>query len=134
MTGLRFIPLFAGLAEFHHALGLLGSTCLFAWEIDPGLADLYERNFDIRPHGDIREAVDELPPRDILYAGFPCQPFSKADDRLGFDRSQWGDLFDCVLKILDTHKPRRLLLENAPNLLRHDVGRSFGQYEIGLAS
>jgi DNA (cytosine-5)-methyltransferase 1 len=120
-----FSDLFAGLGGFHQALERLGHTCVFASELDPELADLYERNFGIHPHGDIREAYSSVPQHDVLCAGFPCQPFSKAGDQLGFDCPQWGDLFGYVLKILGTHKPSFLLIENVPNLLRHDGGRTW---------
>lgn len=134
MAGLRFIDLFAGLGGFHQALERLGHTCVFASELDPALADLYEKNFGIRPHGDIREAYAEVPPHDILCAGFPCQPFSKAGDQLGFDCPQWGDLFDYVLKILDTSKPAFLLIENVPNLIRHDEGKTWEKIKTRLES
>ncbi|MEP9373866.1 DNA (cytosine-5-)-methyltransferase [Mesorhizobium sp. KR1-2] len=129
---MRFIDLFAGLGGFHQALERLGHTCAFASELDPALADLYEKNFDVRPQGDIREAYATVPPHDILCAGFPCQPFSKAGDQLGFDCPQWGDLFDYVLKILDTHKPAYLLIENVPNLLRHDGGKTWEKIKARL--
>ncbi|MEQ9568191.1 MAG: DNA (cytosine-5-)-methyltransferase, partial [Pseudomonadales bacterium] len=125
MGNLRFADLFAGLGGFHLALASLGHTCVFASELDCRLADLYEKNFGIRPHGDIREAISEVPSHDILCAGFPCQPFSKAGDQLGFDCPQWGDLFEYVLRILDTHKPAYLLIENVPNLLRHNGGKTW---------
>lgn len=134
MAKLRFIDLFAGLGGFHQALDRLRHTCVFASELDPALADLYERNFGIRPHGDIREAYSDVPPHDILCAGFPCQPFSKAGDQLGFDCPQWGDLFDYVLKILDTHKPAYLLIENVPNLIRHDEGKTWEKIKSRLES
>lgn len=134
MAGLRFIDLFAGLGGFHQALEGLGHTCVFASELDLALADLYEKNFGIRPHGDIREALTEVPPHDILCAGFPCQPFSKAGDQLGFDCPQWGDLFGYVLEILDTHKPAYLLIENVPNLIRHDGGRTWDKIKNRLES
>lgn len=127
MSGLKFIDLFAGLGGFHQALERLGHSCVFASELDPTLADLYERNFGIRPQGDIRETFSNVPPHDILCAGFPCQPFSKAGDQLGFDCPQWGDLFDYVLKILGRHKPAYLLIENVPNLIRHDEGKTWGK-------
>lgn len=132
MKGLRFIDLFAGLGGFHQALEQLGHTCVFASELAPALADLYETNFGIKPHGDIREAFAEVPPHDILCAGFPCQPFSKAGDQLGFDCPQWGDLFDYVLKILGTHKPAYLLIENVPNLIRHDEGKTWEKIKTRL--
>lgn len=89
------------------------------------LADLYEKNFGIRPSGDIRQVYKSVPPHDVLCAGFPCQPFSKAGEQLGFDCPQWGDLFEYVIRILKRHKPRFLLVENVPNLLRHDQGRTW---------
>lgn len=134
MAGLKFIDLFAGLGGFHQALERLGHTCVFASELDPALADLYEKNFGIRPHGDIREAYSKVPSHDILCAGFPCQPFSKAGEQLGFDCPQWGDLFDYVLKILDTHKPAFLLIENVPNLIRHDEGKTWDRIKGRLSS
>ena len=134
MAGLRFVDLFAGLGGFHQALEGLGHTCVFASELDLALTDLYEKNFGIRPHGDIREALTAVPPHDILCAGFPCQPFSKAGDQLGFDCPQWGDLFGYVLEILDTHKPAYLLIENVPNLIRHDGGKTWDKIKNRLES
>lgn len=124
-TPLRFIDLFAGLGGFHQALEALGHECVFACEIDPSLAALYKKNFGIEPFADIRDHHGKVPAHDILCAGFPCQPFSKAGDQLGFDCPQWGDLFEYVVKILKRHKPRYLLIENVPNLLRHDEGRTW---------
>ena len=70
---MRFIDLFAGLGGFHQALASLDHTCVFASEIDPELADLYEKNFGIKPHGDIRDVEPRsIPKHDILCAGFPC--------------------------------------------------------------
>lgn len=122
---LRFIDLFAGLGGFHQALTQLGHQCVFASEIDPTLADLYEKNFGLRPSGDIRQVYKSVPPHDVLCAGFPCQPFSKAGEQLGFECPQWGDLFEYVIRILKRHKPCFLLIENVPNLLRHDHGRTW---------
>lgn len=122
---MRFIDLFAGLGGFHQALERLGHECVFASELDPGLADLYKLNFGVRPKGDIRTTYEEVPAHDILCAGFPCQPFSKAGDQKGFDCPQWGDLFDYVLKIIERHEPTFLIIENVPNLLRHDGGATW---------
>jgi DNA (cytosine-5)-methyltransferase 1 len=110
----------------------LGQKCVFACELDPELAETYQKNFGLRPHGDIREAYKMVPPHDILCAGFPCQPFSKAGEQLGFDCPQWGDLFEYVLCILGKHKPSYLLIENVPNLLRHDNGRTWEKIRIKL--
>lgn len=122
---MRFIDLFAGLGGFHQALTRLGHECVFASELDGALAELYEMNFGVRPKGDIRAAHEEVPAHDILCAGFPCQPFSKAGDQKGFDCPQWGDLFDYVLKIIERHEPTFLIIENVPNLLRHDGGETW---------
>jgi DNA (cytosine-5)-methyltransferase 1 len=122
---MRFIDLFAGLGGFHQALEKLGHECVYASELNPELADLYERNFGIRPHGDIRESYQHVPAHDILCAGFPCQPFSKAGEQRGFDCPQWGDLFDFMIRIIDRHEPRYLIIENVPNILRHDGGKTW---------
>lgn len=122
---MRFVDLFAGLGGFHQALEALGHECVFASEIDPSLADLYEKNFGIKPAGDIRASHEKVPPHDILCAGFPCQPFSKAGDQLGFDCPQWGDLFEYVVMILARHQPRYLIIENVPNLMRHNGGKTW---------
>jgi len=122
---MRFVDLFAGLGGFHQALASLGHECVFASESDHDLAELYYKNFGIKPYGDIREYYRRVPRHDILCAGFPCQPFSKAGDQLGFDCPQWGDLFEYVIRILRRHKPRYLIIENVPNLVRHNKGRTW---------
>lgn len=129
---LRFIDLFCGLGGFHAALSSLGAKCVFASEINPALVDVYERNHGLRPSGDIRATHSSIPPHDILCAGFPCQPFSKAGEQLGFDCPQWGDLFDFVLLVLQQHKPRLILIENVPNLMYHDSGKTWRKIEARL--
>ncbi len=121
---LKFVDLFAGIGGFHLALGRLGHECILACEIDPTLQDLYEKNFQLRPKGDIRMLTRDgrFPEHDILCAGFPCQPFSKAGEQQGFDCPTNGDLFDHVLKIVRLRKPRYVILENVPNLRRHNDG------------
>ncbi|MBN8967488.1 MAG: DNA (cytosine-5-)-methyltransferase [Rhizobiales bacterium] len=123
---LRFIDLFAGLGGFHQALTSLGHECVFASEIDPELSDLYEKNFRLRPHGDIRDVEPErIPAHDILCAGFPCQNYSKAGDQLGLDCPKWGDLIGYIVRVLNFHKPRMLIMENVPNLMRHEGGETW---------
>ena len=91
---LRFVDLFAGLGGFHLALKSLGCECVFASEIDEALRELYLKNFGMLPESDIRSvSVEKIPEHDILCAGFPCQPFSKAGNQKGFECPQWGNLF-----------------------------------------
>jgi DNA (cytosine-5)-methyltransferase 1 len=125
----KFVDIFAGLGGFHLALSRIGWQCVLACEIDAELRELYERNFGICPAGDIRNDVvfKNVPNHELLCAGFPCQPFSKAGDQEGLDCPRWGDLFGHVLKIIGSRKPTFLLLENVPNLERHDEGKTFGQ-------
>jgi DNA (cytosine-5)-methyltransferase 1 len=124
--GFKFIDLFAGLGGFHIALKRLGGTCVFAAEWQEHLRDLYEVNHGIRPAGDITKVeLDEVPAHDVLAAGFPCQPFSKAGEQLGFECTKQGGLFFEVEKILAARKPRFFILENVPNLLKHDSGQTW---------
>lgn len=122
---MNFIDLFAGLGGFHLALRQLGHTCVFASEIDSTLRGIYKKNFNLDPAGDICDvAVADIPHHDILCAGFPCQPFSKAGYQQGFaDRR--GTLFDHVLRIVEYHEPTYVILENVPNLERHDGGKTW---------
>ena len=130
---LRFIDLFAGLGGFHLALKALGHHCIFACESNEDLAALYEKNFGLRPFGDIRALdIPSLPAHDILCAGFPCQPFSKAGGQQGLECPQWGDLIDYVIRILRNHKPRYFIIENVPNLVRHRQGKTWRTIEHRL--
>ena len=123
---LRFVDLFAGLGGFHIALRNLGHRCVFACEIDPILRAVYKRNFGITANEDITALqIKDIPPHDILCAGFPCQPFSKAGGQQGFHCPKWGQLFNHVLEIIKAHKPRYLLFENVPHLQKHDRERTW---------
>ena len=133
---LRFIDLFAGLGGFHLALRSLGHRCVFACESDPELAQLYKKNFGIDPSGDIRLLdIASFPAHDILCAGFPCQPFSKAGGQQGLECPQWGDLINYVIRILRAHKPQYFIIENVPNLVRHRRGKTWRsiQHRLRLA-
>lgn len=130
---LHFVDLFAGLGGFHLALRSLGHKCVFACEVDEDLAALYEKNFGLRPYGDIRALdITSIPAHDILCAGFPCQPFSKAGGQQGLECPQWGDLIDYVVRILREHKPRYFIIENVPNLVRHRQGETWRTIEHRL--
>ncbi|GCE05748.1 hypothetical protein KDAU_30770 [Dictyobacter aurantiacus] len=111
----------------------LGHTCVFACEINQGLQQLYKTNFGIEPMGDIRNIpIDKIPVHDILCAGFPCQPFSKAGEQKGLDCPKWGDLFEYVIKILKERKPEYIMLENVPNLEKHNNGTTWREMEEKL--
>ena len=127
---MRFIDLFAGLGGFHLALQQLNHTCVFACEIDKTLRDIYWKNFTIMPAGDIRELdLDDIPSHDILCAGFPCQPFSKAGSQEGLEDPELGALYRYILRILKHHQPRYFILENVPNLQRHNDGKTWSKLE-----
>lgn len=130
---MKFVDLFAGLGGFHVALRRLGHTCSFACELDGALRDNYSRNFGIMPQGDIRQLAPEMvPEHEILCAGFPCQPFSKAGDQGGFDDPDWGDLFYHMLAILRLRRPRFFILENVANFEKHDGGQTWGKARLLL--
>lgn len=122
----KFVDLFAGLGGFHLAAARQGGHCVFASEINPVLRDTYERNFGLRPAGDIREIeASAIPPHDLLCAGFPCQPFSKAGAQEGLEDGERGQIFFEVLRIIDVHHPNFVLFENVANFVRHDKGNTY---------
>lgn len=131
---LSFVDLFAGLGGFHLGLSSLGHHCVFASELDEELRALYQLNFGLRPSGDIRDAVanGELPEHDIMCAGFPCQPFSKAGTQLGFSDPYSGDLFSVVVRIAKEKQPRFVLLENVPNFLYQRQGETWRAAKASL--
>ena len=124
----KFIDLFAGLGGFHFALSELGHECVFASELREDLRTLYQLNFPgTRIEGDITKiSPADIPAHDILCAGFPCQPFSQAGKRQGFnDEKDRGNLFYTICSIIDEHHPRFVLLENVANLKGHDNGNTW---------
>jgi DNA (cytosine-5)-methyltransferase 1 len=115
----KFIDLFAGIGGFHQAMRYLGGECVMASEINQACVDTYKLNFkqsDVR--GDVRAInPNSIPSFDVLCAGFPCQPFSKAGAQKGFSDEQRGNLFYVILDILDTHPEAKfIILENVRNL------------------
>lgn len=125
---LRFIDLFAGLGGFHLALTRAGCRCVWACEVKKKLRRLYEINFPDTPlYGDITQiAAADIPPHDILCAGFPCQPFSLAGKQQGFaDEQGRGNLFLQICRVMERHRPRYVLLENVKQLFHHDGGRTW---------
>ena len=126
MKNFKFIDLFCGIGGFHQAMSDLGGTCVFASDIDADCRKTYERNYGLKPEGDITKInAKDIPSHDVLCAGFPCQSFSKAGNRLGFEDETKGTLFFDVCRILDFHKPKYALLENVRNLASHDHGNTW---------
>jgi DNA (cytosine-5)-methyltransferase 1 len=122
---LKFIDLFCGIGGFHQALVNIGAKCVFASDIDSKCREIYERNYGLRPHGDITKIkCEDIPSFDILCGGFPCQPFSKAGFQKGFEDDR-GNLFFNICNILRHHRPKFILLENVRNLSTHDDGNTW---------
>jgi len=130
----KFIDLFSGIGGFHLALHNLGAECVFASEWDDHARKTYELNFkSISPElfalgnfaGDITKVDKNLiPDFDILCAGFPCQPFSQAGHKLGFDDTR-GTLFFDIVEIIRIKQPQAFFLENVRGLFKHDDGNTF---------
>ena len=119
-----FVDLFAGIGGFHSAATELGGKCVFASEIDPEAQRAYAENYNIAPHGDITEIdASTIPSHHILFAGFPCQPFSIIGNRLGFDDIR-GTLFFEIVRILEEKKPPMFVLENVKQLTSHNRGNT----------
>ena len=124
---MRFIELFAGIGGFRFALQNLGNECVWANEIDKYASQVYRKNYGMGElyEGDITKVKSEdIPSHDLLVGGFPCQAFSIAGKRGGFDDTR-GTLFFEVARILKHHRPSCVLLENVKGLLTHDSGKTF---------
>ena len=134
---IRFIDLFAGIGGFHLALANQGAKCVFASEINENAVKTYLANHHIKPeemYGDITLVdPEDIPDHEILCAGFPCQPFSQAGQKKGFDDVR-GTLFFNILKILEVKQPKAYFLENVRGLLKHDNGRTFSIIKEKLES
>lgn len=120
-----YASLFAGIGGFETALNRLGGRCVFASEIDKHARKAYEVLYggDVL-HGDITKIdAKDVPDHDLLTAGFPCQAFSVAGKRKGFEDTR-GTLFFEIARIASAKKPRALLLENVKGLVGHDKGRT----------
>lgn len=120
-----FIDLFAGIGGFHQALSNMSYKCVFASEINEPCRKTYHDNYKLTPNGDITTIdATTIPPFDILCAGFPCQPFSKAGHQNGF-KDKRGNLFFTICNIVKHHNPKYLILENVKNLASHDSGNTW---------
>lgn len=148
MCKFTFIDLFAGIGGFHIAMTNLGGKCVFASEWDNDCRKTYTENFKLtNPNlfekengfvGDITK-IDpiSIPDHDVLCAGFPCQPFSQAGQKRGFEDTR-GTLFFNVANILKAKRPKAVFLENVRGLFTHDNGKTFEVikntiYELGYS-
>jgi DNA (cytosine-5)-methyltransferase 1 len=130
----KFIDLFAGIGGFHLAFHNLGADCVFASEWDENARRTYEHNLRrVSPKlfksgqfmGDITQVnKHEIPDFDILTGGFPCQPFSQAGRKRGFDDTR-GTLFFDIAEILRVKQPKAFFLENVRHLYSHDDGKTY---------
>mgnify|MGYP000583776807 CR=1 FL=1 len=122
-----FIDLFAGVGGIRLGFQQLGGECVFSSEWDEAAKKTYSLNFGEYPYGDITKIGEKLiPDHDILLAGFPCQAFSIAGYRKGFDDEKGrGNLFFDVYRIIKEKRPRAFMLENVKNLEGHDKGNTF---------
>ena len=121
---MKFIDLFAGMGGFRLAFEKQGCKCVFSSEIDAHAIQTYQSNFNDIPAGDITKiAARDIPDFDILCAGFPCQPFSLAGKRKGFDDTR-GTLFFDIARILSEKKPMAAILENVKGITNHNSGKT----------
>ena len=123
---MKFISLFAGIGGFDLALERLGHECVCANDIDTYCKIVYDKHFNTKQTTqDIRTiASGDIPDHDILCGGFPCQSFSVAGKRGGFNDTR-GTLFYEIARIAQDKRPTYLFLENVKGLLSHDNGRTF---------
>ena len=123
-TKFTFIDLFAGIGGTRIAFQNLGGKCVFSSEIDEQARKTYLINFGELPEGDITKIDEkEIPNHDILVGGFPCQAFSIAGKRGGFDDTR-GTLFFDVARIIKAKQPKAFFLENVKGLTNHKSGKT----------
>ena len=122
----KFIDLFAGIGGFRLALQNLGGKCVFTSEWDENAKKTYRANFGETPFGDITKDYTKnyIPENfDVLCAGFPCQAFSIAGKRGGFEDTR-GTLFFDVAEIIKRKQPKAIFLENVKGLRNHNGGKT----------
>ncbi len=114
---------FSGIGGFHIAARNLGLDVVFACDIDQPARLAYAHNFSLEPTGDITAiASEDIPDHDLLFAGFPCQPFSIIGRRQGFADPR-GTLFFELLRVIRAKRPTGIVLENVKQLSTADKGR-----------
>ena len=133
---IKYIDLFCGLGAFHYAFNLIKNIeykCVFACDIDDNARKIYKENYNLTPEGDINMIdIKNIPDFDILCGGFPCQSFSIAGKKSGFNDKVKGNLFFVILKIIDIKNPNTIILENVKNLLSINNGEIFNTINFEL--
>ena len=128
MEMIKYFDMFSGIGGFRLAFDNACFKCVGFCEIDPYSRSLYKAYFDTNGEFEIYDATkikpEELPDFNILVGGFPCQAFSIAGKRRGFEDTR-GTLFFDIVRILSYKKPQYFLLENVKGLLSHNGGRTF---------
>lgn len=131
---MKGIDLFCGIGGFHYAAKENSIEIVFASEIDKYAQEQYKINHGLEPFGDITKIdTTDIPEHDILFAGFPCQAFSIAGHRKGFNDTR-GTLFFEIARILRAKKPKYFILENVKGLISHDNGNTLKTIENALYS
>jgi DNA (cytosine-5)-methyltransferase 1 len=124
MKKFKFIDLFSGLGGFRIAMEGFGGKCVFSCDNNQDVCETYKLNFNDNSYGDITKILeDDIPDYDVLCAGFPCQPFSIAGKRMGFNDSR-GTMFFEVARILKKSQPKIAFLENVSGIVSHDSGKT----------
>lgn len=128
----KFIDLFCGMGSFHYSFRNLNWECVMSCDIDEAVQKTYKENYNMNPLGDISKIEpNTIPTYDILCAGFPCQPFSQCGQHKGFDDER-GTLFFHIMKFVEYHKPKIIILENVLGLLNHDSGKTFNKIKSNI--
>ena len=124
--GLTFIDMFAGVGGFRLGMERAGHTCVGSCEWDKYSRETYNKNFGVYPEYDDAKdmSLASQPQYDVLCAGFPCQAFSIAGKRMGFEDTR-GTVFFEIARVARENKPSYLFLENVKGLFSHDKGRTF---------
>ncbi len=131
-TAFRCADFFCGIGGFHEAARNLDLDIVFACDIDEQVQRAYFNNYGLQPMGDITLiAPDDVPDHDLLFAGFPCQPFSIIGQRRGFSDPR-GVLFFELLRFVESKQPRGIVLENVKQLSTFDKGKVLRSIEDEL--
>ena len=122
---IKFIDLFCGIGGFHQALSKYNTECVMACDINKNCREIYELNYGIKPHNNIKDINEKnIPDFDILCAGFPCQSFSNGGKKGNLNDPR-GTLFEDILRIAQEKKPKFMFLENVLHIKKIDNGNTF---------